>query len=126
VAFALLQAGQIVERLLFSLNKTFACALGLNEQDTFPEKVNSAALITKFFDWFFECRDAAARDTENFKKFVIESLRFAALVAGVFPFIGEARSACPNLIPTKSHLVSLDEPYPLLIVVMKYSPLACS
>jgi hypothetical protein len=74
-----------------------------DEQDAFPEKVNESPAIAEQLDWLFKCGYAAAADTEDLKKFVVEGLRFASFVIGVLPLLGKASGAGADFAPTEVH-----------------------
>src|SRR5256885_7004308 len=67
----LLEAREIIERLLSRGCQAESGRFLLDEQFAFPKKIEIAALLFRQFDAVLETRDTSARNTEQLKKFVV-------------------------------------------------------
>jgi len=101
--FVVFELGKVVESLFFGFREVAASALLLYEEHAFPEKVDEAAAVAEALDGFFVTGDAAAAGAEDLEKLVVERLRLAALVVGVFPISGELGGLRANLGPAEAH-----------------------
>ena|ERR1700730_13815015 len=99
----LLEARKIIECLFSRGGQAASGGLLLDEQLALPEKIKIAALFVRQIDAVLKARDPAAGDAKRLEKFIIESLRLAALVTGVLPFRGEFRRARFDIVPIETH-----------------------
>ena len=79
-----LQVLNVVESLSFGSFEASSSALMLDEKFAFPEKINETVCVLDPLDRFFEGGDSAARNPEDEKEFVPESL-----LLGLFAGFGE-------------------------------------
>jgi len=101
--FAILQAIEIVECLEMRLAQRLAARLVLGNHHPGPEAIDIAAGPIKLLDPLLERVDPRTVHTEHAEELVPETLRLAALVAGVFPVAGKASGAITDFIPGDRH-----------------------
>ena len=70
----------------------------LNEQNTFPKKINEAVLPTKLLDRLFKRRHLPSLDAENLEKVVVERLGLALFIGGVLPLFCKRSGTSANLV----------------------------
>src|SRR5258708_14455061 len=98
--FGIFDAWEILKRLLLGLCQVAAGAFLLDKKRSLPEQIDEAGCFRACaLDRLFEGRNLAALNAEQFEKVVVESLRLALFVAGVFPILRDLGSPVPDLIP---------------------------
>lgn len=109
-----LEARKIIERLFSRGGQAASGGLLLDEQLALPEKIEKSPLFVRQTDAVLKARDPAAGDAKKLEKFIIESLRLAALVTGVVPF--RANFAALALISFQSRRMAyrITESLPIL------------
>jgi hypothetical protein len=101
----ILDAGEIVEGLLFGFGQVASGAFLLDEEGALPKQIDEARSSRSLtLDRFFECRDLASLDAKDFEEFIVEGLRLALFIVGVFPFLGEPVGSVSYLVPRKPYM----------------------
>lgn len=103
--FGIFDAGEITERLLPGFCQVAAGAFLLDKKGSLPKQIDEAGCFRPCaLDRFFEGRNLAALNAEQFEKIVVESLGLALFVTSVFPILRELGGPVPDLIPRKANL----------------------
>jgi hypothetical protein len=99
----LLEAWKIIERLPSRGRQASPRRFLLDEKLALPEKIKIAALLIGQVHAMLEASNASPGDAEKLEKFVVESLRLAALVLGAVPILGEFGGAGLDIVPVEAH-----------------------
>jgi hypothetical protein len=71
----------------------------LNNEDAFPEGVNSPTPVAKSLRRLFEASDASPRNTKDREKFVPKRLSFCAFALFALPFAREGYRSVSDFVP---------------------------
>ena len=94
-----LQVLNVVESLSFGSFEASAGALVFDEKLAFPKKINEAVGVLDPLDRFFEGGDSAARNPEDEKEFVPESLLLGLFAGFGGPCAGELNGPRLDFVP---------------------------
>ena len=98
-----MDAFHIIERLPLRPAKVQPGALLFDQQRARPKQIDEAVAAIQQFDALLVDGNLLALDAENLEKFIVEGLRLALFVMGMFLFDAESVGAPFDFVPAKPH-----------------------
>ena len=94
---------QIIEGLRFGLIETFPKRLVLDEESSFPEKINIPILIVELSDRFLKSGDATPWNAKHIEESIPKGFCFGILTGLASPLPRELNCPLFDLIPSQLH-----------------------